>query len=104
MKYRDKLCCYAGWYGGRLPGLNDPIHCSNNDSATDSCYNVGEKDGMDLSYQYINTCSENHIPLKPPGIYSKKYLKGRKNGIEDATGAASNDDDTYCMWIVILLI
>jgi hypothetical protein len=91
-KYRDELSCYNAWSDARTPGLNDPP-CSNNDTATNSCYNIGEKDGNDLAAKYINICYElNDIP-NPPGKYSKEYVEGWNNGISDANAAASNDDN-----------
>jgi hypothetical protein len=91
---RDESICYNGWEDARTPGLNDPP-CSNNDTATNSCSNMGESDGDDLAGKYINTCCElEHIP-KPPGIHSKSYIEGWKHGIEDRNAAAENDDGTY---------
>ncbi|MGB8935077.1 MAG: hypothetical protein WCC17_08225 [Candidatus Nitrosopolaris sp.] len=48
-----------------------------------------------MARKYISTCRElNHTP-KPPGEHSKKLLEGWNEGIIEANGAASNDDNTY---------
>jgi hypothetical protein len=60
-----------------------------------SCYSLGERDGMDLAYKFINACHElNYVPT-PPGNHSKEYLEGWNDGFLDADAAASNDDGTY---------
>jgi hypothetical protein len=92
---RDELICYNGWSNARTPALNDPVHCSSNDTATNSCYNMGESDGQELAQKFINVCRElDHFP-KPPGVHSKKYVEGWHNGISDENADAANDDGTY---------
>ena len=70
------------------------VHCNANNNASNSCYHLGENDGIYAATALIKICHRS-APQDPPGHHSDEYVLGFRNGWQNANTASENDDGSY---------
>jgi hypothetical protein len=55
------------------------VHCNANNNVTNSCYDLGENDGIDAARALIKICHRT-APQEPSGHHSAQYVLGFKTG------------------------
>jgi hypothetical protein len=70
------------------------VHCNANNNASNSCYRLGENDGIYAATALIKICHRD-IPQDPSGHHSREYILGFRNGWQNANTASENDDGSY---------
>lgn len=86
---------YHYTYKGPLPIIAaTTIHCNANNNAPNSCYHLGENDGIDAATALIKVCHRT-APQEPPGHHSAHYVLGFKAGWRNANNAFENDNASY---------
>jgi hypothetical protein len=86
---------YHYTYKGPLPIIAaTTVHCNAIDYASNSCYHLGENDGIDAARALIKICHRT-APQEPPGHHSVHYVLGFKTGWQNANSASENDNASY---------
>ena len=86
---------YHYTYKGPLPIIAaTTVHCNAIDYAPNSCYQLGENDGIDAATALIKICHRT-VPQEPPGHHSAQYVLGFKTGWQNANSASENDNASY---------
>ena len=70
------------------------IHCNASKNASNSCYHLGENDGIYAATALIKICDRSS-PQNPSGHHSSGYILGFKNGWQSANTASENNDGSY---------
>jgi hypothetical protein len=70
------------------------VHCNANDNASNSCYHLGENDGIYAATALIKICHRG-APQNPTGHHSFEYVLGFRNGWQNANTASENSDGSY---------
>ncbi|MFY9873620.1 MAG: hypothetical protein WAK17_28270 [Candidatus Nitrosopolaris sp.] len=82
-------------YKGPLPIIAaTTVHCNANNNASNSCYHLGENDGIDAATALIKICHRS-APEEPRGHHSSQYVLGFKKGWQNANSASENDNASY---------
>jgi hypothetical protein len=86
---------YHYTYKGPLPIIaRTTVHCDANNNATNSCYQLGENDGIVAATVLIKICHRT-APQEPPGHHSAQYVLGFKAGWQNANAASDNENGSY---------
>lgn len=70
------------------------VHCNANNNASNSCYRLGENDGIYAATALIRICHRS-APQDPSGQHSAEYVLGFRNGWQNANTASENDGGSY---------
>jgi hypothetical protein len=70
------------------------VHCNANNNASNSCYHLGENDGIYAARALIKICHRS-APQYPLGHHSAEYVLGFRDGWQNANTASENDDGSY---------
>ena len=70
------------------------VHCNASKNASNSCYHLGENDGIFAATALIKICHRS-LPQNPSGHHSAGYIVGFKNGWQNANTASENIDGSY---------
>ena len=70
------------------------VHCNAHNNASNSCYHLGENDGIYAATDLIKICHRS-VPQDPPGHHSAEYVLGFRNGWQNANTASENIDGSY---------
>jgi hypothetical protein len=73
-----------------------PLSFTTGEVQPNTCYTMGDNDGMDGSYKLIDKCAKSGVvwPANNSTL-PKEYLQGYANGWQEAIDASKNDDGSY---------